>query len=97
MEKITQFFTNYRSFYNIFKKLPVIIFFVFLFLGVVLGFVDVIAPFTELGYDAPFASIILFPLLCAVVGAINSIVYAIVLSPVVIITDASLKKLDEEK
>ena len=96
MEKITKFLTNYRSLYNIFKKLPVIIFFVTVVLGFSVGIADCAGNFTELSWDAPVLSLLLFTLLGVVVGAINSLAYAIGLSPIVIIADANLKNLDEE-
>ena len=95
MEKITQFFTNYRSFYNIFKKLPVIIFFVTVALAILLGFIECVEPFTELGYELEGASLIVFPLIGLVVGVIDAIACAIAVSPIIIIAEASLKKIDE--
>ena len=71
-------------------------FFVSVVLGFAFGIADCAANFTELSWDAPVLSLLLFTLLGAVVGVINALVYAIGLSPIVIIADANLNKLDEE-
>ena len=61
MEKLTNLFLNYRKSYNVFKKLPLIIFFVILAISILLGIIDTAAPFTEMGYEG--ASIIVMPLI----------------------------------
>lgn len=94
MEKLTNLFLDYRKSYNVFKKLPLIIFFVILAISILLGIIDTAAPFTEMGYEG--ASIIVMPLIGIVAAMINAFTYSVAISPIVIIVDAKLKEIGNE-
>lgn len=76
---------NYRDSYKTFKKLPWIAFWINLVPFILLGLIDLVEMFTD-GF------FIIFPLIGVVLGLFGKFITAVVISPVVIITDLKLEE-----
>lgn len=87
---MNKFFMNYPAFYNIFKKLPLIIFWVDFAICCILGFVDAGIVLTDM--EAPVLG---WPIIGLVVGFLHAVVHAILVSPIVLIVDSKQKSNEE--
>lgn len=88
MKKVSEFLMNYRLFYNIFKKLPVIIFWIVLVAFCIFGIVDASVWITDMDEGA---ALVVWPLVGVIVGFVDAICHSILLSPIVLIVDSKLE------
>ncbi len=87
---------DYTGFYGIYKKLPFINFIATMVLSLVWGIIDWCEWITEIG-ELEFGGLIIWLLIGAVVGLINTFFTCIYTSPTIVRTDATVAILDTIK
>ena len=84
---------NYKKAYAVYKRLPLINFIVMMVLALAWGIVDACAYITDLDIMA----ILVWPIAGVIPASISAFVTAVVISPVVLRTDAACDTLDVMK